>query len=212
MDLHRCGRGARVAAALLLVALAGCTAPPDAATPGPDSATGSAREPTFDGPYAAELAEFHRSAANDFVRDVLADGTITDAEYAEMTERFRSCLADRGITFNGFQPDGSYSTSLAPGCADTHGVVSECSHTSGQDSVGALHDIMTANPDNTDAAVAIADCLVRARAVPASYTAQDYRADRQGRFRDTEQLEPGLAAVLDTCMSDPFEGATESTP
>jgi hypothetical protein len=183
--------------------LPGCAVEPE--DPAADDVASERRTaPAFDGPYAAELAQFYGSTDNSFVLAVLGDGVITDAEYAEMTERFRSCLADQSVTFDGFRPDGGYTTSLAPGGADTHEVVAACSRHSGQDSVGALHDIMTANPDNVDATVAIAGCLVDARVVPPSYTAQDYRNDREGRFRDVEQLESELAQVLDACMSDPF--------
>jgi hypothetical protein len=161
--------------------------------------------PTFDGPWAAEFAEYSAGAPNDFVRTALADGEISDAEYAEMTERFRSCLADAGITFHGFQPDGAFSTSLAPDGLDTHEAVNGCAGPSGQDSIGLLHDIMLGNPDNIDAATAIAACLVESGEVPTSYTADDYRMDRDGRFGDTETLDTHLAEVLGACMTDPFD-------
>ncbi len=32
-----------------------------------------------------------------------------------------------------------------------------------------------------------------------------YRKDREGRFRDTQALDPDLAEVLDACMTDPFD-------
>ena len=126
-------RAALVVPALALALVAGCASAPDqtvAAQSGADPGRGAA--PSFDGPYAAELAEFYRSAENDFVLAVLSDGVITDAEYAEMTERFRSCLADQGVTFDGFRPDGGCTTSLAPGGAHTHEVVAACSRHSGQ--------------------------------------------------------------------------------
>lgn len=200
-----------VAVALAAPVLVGCGSSTIARGPDGDTAitTSQGASPEFEGPYAAEFTEFYSSARSDFVRTVLADGIITDAEYAEMTERFRSCLADQGITFDGFRQDGSFTTSLAPGGGDTHEVVTGCAATSGQDVVGALHDLMTANPDNVDAAVAITTCLVDSGEVPATYTAKDYKSDREGRFRDTEQLEPALAQALDVCMTDPF-GTTES--
>jgi hypothetical protein len=192
--------------ALLPPLLAAC-AVPAATSPTVPEAAATVGAPHLDGPWAAEFAEYYAEAPNDFVRTALADGNISDAEYAEMTERFRSCLADAGITFHGFQPDGAFSTSLAPGGLDTHDVVNGCVGPSGQDSIGLLHDVMAANPDNIDAATAIAACLVESGEVPASYAADDYRADLDGRFRDAEALDGRLAEVLDTCMTDPFDVA-----
>lgn len=50
---------------------------------------------------------------SDFVRQVLSDYQITDAEYNEARERFASCMADRGwkVTLN----DHGYSVSGASG-------------------------------------------------------------------------------------------------
>jgi hypothetical protein len=198
-----------VAAIVLLGSLTGCgPAQPDAGpTPAETLSSDGGAAPAFDGPWAAELAELYADAPNDFVRAALADGNVSDAEYAEMTERFRSCLADAGVTFNGFDPDGAFTTSLAPGGRDTNEIVDDCSGPSGHASIGVLHDVMAGDPDNIDPAIAIAACLVESGQVPASYTAEDYRADREGRFADTEALDGPLAEALDTCMTDPFDVA-----
>ncbi len=159
--------------------------------------------PEFSGPYASEFADLYTRASSDFARDVLADGQITDAEFAEMTSRFASCLDDQGITFHGFQPDGSLSTSVAPGGADTHSIVSECSGSSGEDVINALASIMRVNPENVAWASLMVDCLVGRGVVPQGYTVEQYEQDDASRFADFENLPVELQEALTSCSSDP---------
>ncbi len=161
--------------------------------------------PDFSGPYAAEFAETYRSASSDFVRSALEDEQISDAEFAEMTERFRQCLADEGIEFMGFDGDG-YQTSLAPPHGgDTHEIVSGCATESGQDAIGMLRDIMTVNPEHRDIPAAMAECLVGEGVVsPPGYGADDYDADMAGRFADPANISQELKDALISCSRDPL--------
>ncbi|NTW40278.1 MAG: hypothetical protein HGA44_10400 [Cellulomonadaceae bacterium] len=160
--------------------------------------------PDFSGPYAAEFAESYQSAESDFVRRALEDENISDAEYAEMTERFRQCLADVGITFKGFDSTGAYSTTLAPNADDTHELVGTCVTESGQDAIGLLRDLISVNPQNLDTATIMAECLVREGVVEPGYGPDDYTTDSTGRFADLEALPADLAEAVESCSSDPL--------
>lgn len=107
--------------------------------------------PTFAGPHAAEYTQFYSDTRSDLVRDVLADEEITAAEYAEMTARFTACLADKGITFEGFDAEG-FTTSIAPDGGDTHALVSDCSASSGEQWIGALYTFERETPEEPDSA------------------------------------------------------------
>lgn len=160
--------------------------------------------PDFSGPYAAEFAETYRGAESEFVREALSDEEISDAEYAEMTERFRKCLEGVGITFNGFDETGAYTTTYAPNRDDTRDLVDQCVRESGQDAIGLLRDIMSVNPENRDMAEVMAECLVREGAVAPGYGAEDYVADTQSRFADRELLSDELETALTSCSTDPL--------
>ena len=207
MIIHRSARAVLAVATVLATTavLTACAAAPhnEGQSPEPTPAfTGEV--PHFDGPYADEFADFYTRATSDFVRDALKDGQITDAEYAEMTSRFTSCLADQGITFKGFAPDGGFSTSDAPHGGDTNSIVDQCSRASGEDSIGALRSWMSSNPKNLDAAPIIAECLVRKGVVPPDYSVDDFVQDSAGRFADIENLPPDLYDALVACSTDPF--------
>lgn len=162
-------------------------------------------QPTFTGPYAAEFTALYRDASSDFVRQVLADETITDAEYAEMAERMRDCLAGEGVIFSGFADDGSFSASDAPNGGDTYALVLACGTEAGHDSIGLLHDLMTTNPDNLDVPTIMADCLVRLGAAPAGYDGESYSRDGEHSFDQLRAYAPGADLALSTCSDDPLD-------
>lgn len=165
--------------------------------------------PPFDGPYAAEFAAFYADSQSEFARQAIADEEITDAEYAEMEQKFRTCLEGEGVTFSGFEPDGSYEASPLPGGGDPYEVVKACERESGADTVGALHDIMAQNPQNLDVPTIMAECLVGKGVAPAGYSADDYLADMEGRFSDLAALTTEVRDALTTCSSDPLGLAGE---
>jgi len=207
MNFHRSTRAALAAVVLVAAtaALAACGSAASNQSESPGLTPASLGEvPTFDGPYAAEFAEFYAGTSSDFVREVLKDGLITDAEFAEMTDSFTSCLADQGITFQGFEPDGGFGTSNAPNGGDTAKLVDECSHSSGQDYIGALYNFIKRNPDNLDSATIIKDCLIRKGVVPSDYSAEEFAQDNTGRFDDFGSLPADLQQALVSCTSDPL--------
>jgi len=196
---------ALVASSVLAVALSGCTATTHADSPSTEPTTAFVGEvPDFTGPYSAQFANGYSRASTGFIREVLKDSEITDAEYAEMTSVFTSCLADQGITFGGFKPTGGFSTSVAPNGGDTHEIVDQCSRSSGEDSIGAIYNWVKKNPDNLDGVNIIKDCLIRKGVVPPDYSADEFAQDNAGRFGDLESLPEDLQAALVSCSSDPL--------
>lgn len=196
---------ALVGATMASVVLTGCTATTNNGGPTTEpTAAFTGEVPDFAGPYAADFAHAYASTTSDFVREVLKDGQITDAEYAEMTADFTSCLADQGITFDGFRPEGGFSTSLAPNGGDTHEIVNQCMISSGEDDIGALHNFAKKNPDNLDSATITKECLIRKGVVPADYSAEEFAQDNAGRFADFGNLPDDLQKALVSCSSDPL--------
>ncbi|QJW37589.1 hypothetical protein [Cellulosimicrobium protaetiae] len=200
------GRAVIVTASMIMVGvLGGCGGSGDGgatANVPPGSTDGPV--PEFTGPYAAEFAQTYRDTDSDFARGVLADSVITDAEHAEMVELFTACLAGKGITFKGYNPDGGFSTSPAPNPEESDALIDECSATSGEDAVGSMYDIMRINPENLDWATIGAQCLVTAGVVPADYDAEDYTRDNEGRFVEFGALPTDLQEALRSCSVDPL--------
>jgi len=201
-----------VVVATSISALAACSAPrrdvAEAQTTATLSREGSAfsgEVPEFSGPYAADFAQLYAESTSQFVRDVLQDGQISDAEYAEMTSNFASCLADKGITFDGFNSDGGFKTSLAPNGGDTHSIVNGCSDSAGEAPISALYGFLHRNPENLDWETITAACLVGKGVVPVDYDAAQFSQDSMGRFADVTSLPQDLRDALVSCSSDPLE-------
>lgn len=159
-----------------VLALSGCAAAggtSDLPSSGPD-----VRASTGTG-WADEFAEARRRATTDFERSALADGRISDAEFAEMENAFATCMRDRNVAFGGFGPGGGYE--FKPGSGTTteeaNTIADECSATSGLDTIGSLYFAMQRNPQNLDEAAITAACLVKKKVVPASYSGSDYSRD-----------------------------------
>ncbi|WP_348004577.1 hypothetical protein [Pseudolysinimonas sp.] len=106
--------------------------------------------PHFEGPWASEFHDYYVSARSDFERDALRDGEISDQEYAEMTTRMGDCLKAQGIEFSGFTQGGGYEIQFAPwmGSDRANQLTNDCSQSSGEWSIGALHQFMKVNPNN----------------------------------------------------------------
>lgn len=189
---------------MLLGGVVSCTQPSASSPPQSDQQSYDGPIPNFTGPYATEFTNFYRDAKSKFVRTVLEDGVISDGEYAEMTQKFSTCLSGSGITFNGFDPDGGFKIPAAPNGGDTHAIVNRCSDESGQTAIGALHDLMAINPDNQDASKVMAECLVKNDAVPKGYDAKQFREDAQGRFLEPANLPEPLKSVLENCSKNPL--------
>ena len=164
-------------------ALTGCTAssvdtpasPPPTVTPSPSST--AAAIPEFTGPYAAELAERYAKSRSDFEREALADGTITDAEQAEMIERLRTCLASNGFELQKYTKAGAEEIKILDDSRDpdeSHEAVEACHWSSGANTVGLIYGQMLINPQNIDLVPKIIACLKKHHLVGAGFSKGDY--------------------------------------
>ena len=188
-------------------ALTGCTAssidsppsPPVTVAPSPTSA--AAAIPEFTGPYAAELAERYAKSRADFEREALADGTITDAEQAEMVERLRTCLAGNGFelqkyTKTGAQEIKDLEESRHPD--DGNEAVESCQWSSGANTVGLIYGQMVVNPQNIDLVPKIVACLKKHHLVAPGFSKSDYQRGIP-RFPDDKRN-----AQVQQCNDDPL--------
>lgn len=81
------------------------------------------------------------------IEQILEDGEITDAELSDITERYRSCLAAAGITFDGQDGDGGTRFSFPHGLSadEANRRANLCGVESGQDAVDTVHDLVRGN-------------------------------------------------------------------
>jgi hypothetical protein len=159
--------------------------------------------PTFAGPWAAEFADNWAHATTDFERDVLADGVISELEYAEMTERLDRCLGDAGVQFGGFADNGGYEFSFpeSTGAEKANEITEECEKTSGEWTVNTLYSMISHNPENIDDSILMAECLIEAGVVSPGYTAADWDAEMEN---PTALTEPGGPPEVWECNDDPL--------
>lgn len=190
--------------AVATMGVTGCSASPR--TPDPTPKVGSTDAPDFAGPWADEFTSTFRRATTEFERTALADGAISDPEFAEMENRFTSCLTDQRVTFAGFKPGGGYE--FRPGDRMTsdqaNAIADDCSAASGLDTVGYLYFALQRNPQHADDARIVAACLVKKRVVPHGYSASDYTRDSPGMSYPFADQRAGEKA-LDECSADPLD-------
>jgi hypothetical protein len=189
---------ALVAAALVIgatVASTGCTAssPPTTGTP----AAGHSAPPLA-GPWAGEFRREYERADSAEVRKALADGSISDQEYAEMKTRYADCLAASGVKLTRYEADGS-SIEFPSLSADAANQVSNrCTDESGEYPISYLYWETRKNPDNVNQVPLIVECFKRNGLVEKSYTVNDYYAGDFPFEGDEGKAEKGRI-----CNTDP---------
>ncbi len=183
-------RTTSAAVVVAAVLLAGCTAP----TPRTDEEGRHLGhiDLGLTGPWADEFQRAYDEATDPFVRAVLMDGVVTDAEYAEMFDQWAQCMAEEEITLTELPPsEGGYRYTFPPSItADfAHEVETRCSEESGEYPIGALYTFVQRNPDNLDEMEILRDCLVREGVITDGY--------------DQEKLERDIAASPTPFDDDP---------
>jgi len=192
---------------VVLVALGsmtGCAPSGESGSP-PPAFGASAPIADSDDPWAGEFADAYRRATTDFERAALADGRITDGEFAEMSNAFAECLTERGVTFGGFKPGGSFEFVPGPSMSsdDANDITDECSARTGLDTIGYLYFAQQRNPQNEDDATLVSECLVRKRAVAPGYSARDYQRDSPTGTHPFLDKKSGETALI-ACEADPL--------
>ena len=141
--------------------------------------------PAAEGPWAADIEQARNEwASNEFVQSVLADSAISEAELQDMRQRVLSCLTDKGVTGASFSPSGELSVPDQPVGSSIseeqqEEFVHTCSIDAGQPIIEALEFDMRVNPDHRDINELFTQCLIRNKAVEASFTAQELARARE---------------------------------
>lgn len=169
--------------------------------------------PAAEGPWAADIEQARSEwASNEFVQSVLADSAISEAELQDMRQRVLSCLTDKGVTGASFSPSGNLSVPDQPVGSSVseeqqEEFVHTCSIDAGQPIIEALEFDMRVNPDHRDINELFTQCLIRNKAVEASFTAQELaRARESGTPLDSALpfIDPSQGPdILHRCLSDP---------
>ncbi len=205
-DRIRTGKGLGWKATVLgtlLMGLAACSpGSPPLATP-----------PTFSGPWSAEFRDAYDSATNPAARTILEDGTITDAEIAELRGQEITCLENLGCTVTELNPDGSAfitppqqdGDTMDDITARTNELRSRCDTETDWPSVASLYTWSTKNPSHQATESLMAECLIRVGLEPEGYTPDQYIADlASGVFVPylEDQTTPDAQRFL-ACNDDP---------
>ncbi|WP_431245419.1 hypothetical protein [Leifsonia xyli] len=161
----------------------------------------AAGSPPFTGPYAQVLADVYGKSHTAFERDALSDGKITDAEHAEMIERFRTCLASNGHRLDWYKKTGSHEITALDKDEDSdvgRKQIESCDKFAGVNTVGLIYSAMLTNPHNVDVVPKIVACFKKHHLVSPSYSTSDYQ-EGLPTFSDRKKN-----AQVQQCNEDPL--------
>jgi len=183
---------ALVAAATLACLLAGCAPAEPGSPPGPASPPHGS-EPVFSGPWGGLFASTY-AEADEVEREALADGEISDAEYAYFQGAIVDCLD--GIGFEASFTDAGALQYSGTGVEEKQEDINACNLDNGV-RVLALRDAIRRNPDNLDESGIMVDCLKRLGVVADDYTRDMFESGVEiARILDDEGF--------DACNADPL--------
>lgn len=197
--------GVVVAVSGLILSITACTQQValDRDTTQSSSSGSSSSAPQFTGPFSSLLTQIWDESESDFVREVIADGSISDQEWAETGDRLEQCLTGKNIEFLGFKDDGSYGYNAGNRTLEEiEPILEECEASSGESWINMLRIAAKTNPGNEPPEVVVRECMIRLGVVDNSYSSEDF-------LRDVETLEfplspsgPGLDGFW-ACNADP---------
>ena len=154
------------------------------------------------GPWAAEFQQAYDEATDPYVRDVLEDGVISDAEYAEMFNTMVECMAEVGstLTHDSFSiPEGMPTDKL-----NEH--FHQCGEKAHDYPIGALWAWVTGNPENRDPNELTVECLVRAGLVDETYTVEEWQEDHAPPESEPDYITTEQEYKKYTeCLDDPLD-------
>jgi hypothetical protein len=149
------------------------------------------------GSWAKDVTEEYQKASSPEIKAALKDGEVSDQEYAEMKERYSSCLSSAGITLTRYDfYGGAYTPAPSMTNDEAHETESNCSDSSGEYPISYLYVQMRVNPSHKDLVQPTIDCYKREGLVGPSYGVKDYQAGDLPRG-DKDQ------AKVSKCDTDP---------
>jgi hypothetical protein len=149
------------------------------------------------GPWADEFQRYYAEAKTDIGRSMLADGRVSDMEFAEAMSIIEECYANDGFTVE-YDEYGFETVTATTGTEDPLDEMGKCAFA--DDGAVVLFYQVQANPDNTDQETLIAECLGRAGLVERGFSREDFIA-----ATETEKLPWDRADPLSAeCFRDPL--------
>ncbi|MDO4259731.1 MAG: hypothetical protein Q4C87_09465 [Actinomycetaceae bacterium] len=119
----------------------------------------------------------------EFMRTILADYQISEAELAETQSRVLSCLREVGVeNFRYLEGDlGSeaYGIEGDPDGSKAREAADKCEEAQGYPAISGLHSSMKINPSRANWEDLIVTCLTRNKAVDPAYSTDDYQRELQ---------------------------------
>lgn len=202
----------------------GCSSPepspassPGTQSAGQQSGTGGTQisAPEFQGPFAEEFRDAYQDASTDLGRQILEDGVITAAEFAEVEAIMIACLLENGVEVQGgLVGDGSggvgyEAQNLREISQEEDGEIeTSCEQASDAVKIGLLYFGMKDNPENRNQGEIMAECLVYKQVVPRGYSGEDWERDMMSQEHSdpvnmsAEELKRFEAEQ--ECFADPF--------
>lgn len=132
----------------------------------------ASHENEAEGAYSAEIAQLLDENSSTFVRNVLADGTISDEEAEEARSKYISCLGENG--YEAQVSTDQYGIKQLATVSDVPLRVEDKCSVDTRD-VLSLYDRMRKSPQNEDLDDVLAACFVRHDLVPKDFTGKDLK-------------------------------------
>ncbi|WP_291532859.1 hypothetical protein [Bifidobacterium sp. UBA6881] len=161
-------------------------------------------------PWRTEIQRMYSRTDSDLVREILRDGTITDAEIEEFQESYNKCLAQYDLSSSYSREDGSESVSdqfsqYTPDQLNEH--VDQCRTKTGYYELIPLDQEIHANPNHVseaDSKRKIFDCRKRHGLLDADLSYEEYQ-----KIMEAKPDSSGRDPLLDTPFGKYYED-TES--
>jgi hypothetical protein len=136
------------------------------------------------GAYAEQFEQAYGQASSDYVKAVLADGTVDMSELQEAQQRMVSCMSEAGFVLEFVPtPYGFSQERLQMGRGTVDFTDEEKNAALDADdrcreewmgNIDTLYQTVTTNPNNEDWSGLVAACLTRHGLAPEGFTGQDY--------------------------------------
>lgn len=152
--------------------------------------------------WAARFDHYRSLATSDFERGVLADNTITRAEYEEALQRYVDCMSEHGSTVATYEiyHSGVYAYQVT---RSDEGATPQCARGT-TEIIEQLYLEHLGDPQNRGTQVAVTDCLKRKGLLPADYDVADYGDDSADGFREYfDTSDRDVDEVYLTCLLNP---------
>ncbi|GAA2049669.1 hypothetical protein [Leifsonia soli] len=163
------------AATIVVAALGGCASAGHPSS-GASSPAFQGPVPSFTGPWASEFEQAYRSTNSDAVHEILAKGSITDRDYAEVSAEYERCMANKGFPTRVTGPGGE---AEIDGGEDSLKADEACNGDFAI--IASLRGSILRNPQNLDENEIVVACLVANGVVPQSYTAKEYESNLESQ-------------------------------